>query len=98
MESANRPTRLAGLLLAASVAAASACKPMKPRPATATPPQPEQPAQGARSTGDSDPIDSKYQSSSTLGKARDAALRARDRMDAYQQDVAKQADEVFKKP
>jgi hypothetical protein len=97
MEPADRPTRLATLLLAGALAAA-ACKPMKPRPATAPPPQAEAPADTARSGGDADPIDSKYQSSSTLGKARDAALRARDRMDAYQQDVAKQADEVFKKP
>ena len=65
----------------------------------ARPAQPAAPAPAdAQAQGEADPLDSKYQSKSTLGKARDAALRTRDRMDAYQQDVAKQADDVFKNP
>jgi hypothetical protein len=87
----------APLLLA--LAALPGCKPMKPRPAAAPPAQPAAPAPAdAQAQGEADPLDSKYQSKSTLGKARDAALRTRDRMDAYQQDVAKQADDVFKNP
>ena len=83
----------APLLLA--LAALPGCKPMKPRQATATP---EPPAPAPAQASEPDPLDSRYQSKSTLGKARDAALRTRDKVDAYQQEVAKQADEVFKNP
>lgn len=80
-----------------ALAAVAGCKPMKPRPATAPPPQ-EPAAETAKAPTADDSPDSRYQSKSTLGKARDAALRTRDQMDAYQQGVAKQADEVFKNP
>lgn len=91
------PLPRAGFAAIVALAAAAGCKPMKPRPANAPPPPPA-PAETAKAEGEADPLDSKYQSKSTLGKARDAALRTRDRMDAYQQEVAKQADDVFKNP
>lgn len=92
------PLRRAGLAAILALGLAGGCKPMKPRPANAPPPPPPAPAETAKAEGEADPLDSKYQSKSTLGKARDAALRTRDRMDAYQQEVAKQADDVFKNP
>jgi hypothetical protein len=79
-------------VLAASVLALPACKPMKPRPAAAPAPEPA-PAPQQQASGDD-----KSQSKSHLGKARDAAERTKDRIDAYQQEVSKQADDVFKNP
>lgn len=95
MATLPRATLAAPLVLA--LAALPGCKPMKPRPATAPPPQ-DPAAETATAPAADDSPDSRYQSKSTLGKARDAALRTRDRMDAYQREVAKQADEVFKNP
>ncbi len=82
----------AALAAAAVILAFSGCKPMKPRPASAPAPEPA-PAAPQQSAGDD-----KYQSKSHLGKARDAAERTKDRIDAYQQEVSKQADDVFKNP
>ena len=85
----------AALIVTLAVASAAGCKPMKPRPAVAPPLEP--PA-AAKAEAPEDGPDSGYRSTSSLGKARDAALRTRDRMDAYQREVAKQADDVFKNP
>jgi hypothetical protein len=94
------PTHRAALAAAllASLAAMPACKPMKPRPAAAPQQQPAPAQAEAPAPRGDDPLDSKYRSTSTLGKARDAALRTRDKIDAYQQDVARQADEALKNP
>lgn len=97
------PTRTAGALIPAALGALlalSACKPMNPRPASAPPPQPQDAAQAAGRDPSKDPApgDSDWKSSSALGKARDAAVRTRDRVNAYQEEVGRQADEVFKNP
>ena len=86
------PLVAAALAASAAILASGGCKPMKPRPAVAPAPEPA-PAAPQQSTGDD-----KYQSKSYLGKARDAAERTKDRIDAYQQEVSKQADDVFKNP
>ena len=91
------PLPRAGFAAIVALAAAAGCKPMKPRPANA-PPSPPAPAETAKAEGEADPLDSKYRSKSTLGKARDAALRTRDQMDARQRELSKQADDVFKNP
>lgn len=84
--------------LLSCVAALAACKPMNPRPAAAPPPQPAQPvAQDRTSNGGIMQIP-EGGSNSALGKARDAAVRTRDRVNQYQDEVAKQADDVFKNP
>jgi len=79
---------IAGALL---LAASGACKPMKPRPTPTPPPAPAEPAKTEAPTG---PTERK----SHLGKSMDAAERTRDRINAYQDEVSKQADEVFKNP
>ena len=93
---APEPTRRPGFpALAVSVvlalAATAACKPMKPRPTPPPPPAPAEPEKKEAATG---PTERK----SHLGKAMDAAERTRDRVNAYQDEVSKQADEVFKNP
>lgn len=75
----------------ATMLAGAGCKPMKPRP---TPPPPPAPAEPAKSDAPTGPTERK----SHLGKAMDAAERTRDRVNAYQDEVSKQADEVFKNP
>ena len=45
---------------------------------------------------DPTPGDPNWESGSALGKARDAAVRTKAQSDAYQKEVSKQADEVFK--
>lgn len=82
---------LACLLLATLVG----CGEMKPRPAadsvsTTPPPAPTKP------TADPNSPQHGHNSASTLGKARDAAVRGKEKADAYQQEVGRQADEVFK--
>lgn len=77
------------------------CKPMAPRPAVATPAQQEaEPAATAKRDPAKDPTpgDPNWESGSALGKARDAAVRTKVKVDAYQKEVSKQADEVFKNP
>lgn len=88
MPATRTAAALAGALL---LAATGACKPMKPRPTPAPPPAPAEPAKTDAPTG---PTERK----SHLGKAMDAAERTRDRINAYQDEVSKQADDVFKNP
>ena len=95
----HRSARHAALLVVlAACAAAAGCKPMKPRPAQAVPSQEPTPvAEGKRDPSkDPQPGDPEWKSSSALGKARDAAVRSKQQVDAYQQEVSRQADEVFK--
>ena len=95
----NESTTL--LVILAACTTLVACKPMTPRPAVATPPQQEaDPAATANRDPSKDPTpgDPNWESGSALGKARDAAVRTKAKVDAYQQEVAKQADEVFKNP
>jgi len=85
------------VLSVAAAAAGAGCKPMNPRPAAAPPaPPPEQRATG--STGNAVTDAPPGGSSSALGKARDAALRTKSAYEKYQEDVAKQADDVFRNP
>ena len=90
----------AALLLAALavVSALPGCKPMNPRPAVAPPPQEADAPQTANRDPSKDPApgDPEWKSSSALGKSRDAAVRTKAAVDAYQQEVARQADDVFK--
>jgi len=92
----------AALLLAALalVGILPGCKPMNPRPAVAPPLQEADAPQTAKRDPSKDPApgDPEWKSSSTLGKARDAGARTKAAVDAYQQEVARQADEVFKNP
>lgn len=71
------------------------CDDMKPRTATAVP-APQQEA--AQADNRASPGDVNWNSGSSLGKARDSAVRVKAKVDAYQEEVAKQADEVFKNP
>lgn len=89
----SKSSSTAVILAAALTAmlAGAACKPMKPRPTPTPPPAPAEPAKPEATTG---PTERK----SHLGKAMDAAERTRDRVNAYQDEVSKQADEVFKNP
>ncbi|MBL9141112.1 MAG: hypothetical protein JNK53_04540 [Phycisphaerae bacterium] len=85
-------------LLAAVLACAAvlpACGEMKPRPAADTAAIPAAPP-AERATRDPRAPDQGHNSSSTLGKARDAAMRGIRTHDQHQADVSKQADEVFK--
>ena len=95
-------TARAALLLSvlALVGALPGCKPMNPRPAVAPPPQEAEAPQTANRDSSKDPApgDPEWKSSSALGKARDAGARTKAAVDAYQQEVARQADEVFKNP
>ena len=95
-------TARAALLFSALalVGALPGCKPMNPRPAVAPPPQEAEAPQTANRDPSKDPApgDPEWKSSSSLGKARDAAARTKAAVDAYQQEVARQADEVFKNP
>lgn len=85
---------------AATLCAAAAlvgCKPMNPRPAAA----PAPPTEPAARQATSDPGIMRVPaggSKSALGKARDAAVRTKERVQQYQDEVARQADEVFKNP
>ena len=92
----------AALLLAgcALVGFVPGCKPMNPRPAVAPPPEQADVPQTAKRDPSKDPApgDPEWKSSSALGKARDSAVRTKAAADAYQQEVARQADEVFKNP
>jgi hypothetical protein len=72
------------------------CEPVKPRPASAPPP-PEQPRASKQSDGGIMQIPDGG-SQSALGKSRDAAVRTKQKIDAYQEEVSRQADEVFKNP
>ena len=83
------------IALALPVLLAFGCEDMKPRTATAVP-APQQ--ETAQADNHASPGDVNWNSSSALGKARDAAVRTKAKVDEYQQEVAKQADEVFKKP
>jgi len=85
------PRTVASIAGALLLAASGACKPMKPRPTPTPPPAPAEPAKTEAPTG---PTERK----SHLGKSMDAAERTRDRINAYQDEVSKQADEVFKNP
>lgn len=96
---AIRPGPTAATAALAAVLALGGCKPMNPRPANAPPPQQDaQRADGRDPSKDPAPGDPGWQSGSALGKARDAAVRTRERVNAYQQEVARQADDVFKNP
>ena len=89
------------LVILAGCSTLVACKPMTPRPAVATPAQQEPtPAATANRDPATDPTpgDPNWESGSALGKARDAAVRTKAKSDAYQKEVSKQADEVFKNP
>ena len=79
-----------------AAAALAGCKPMSPRPAAAPPP-PQPVAQDPKSDPGIMQIP-EGGSSSALGKARDAAVRTKGRIQQYQDEVAKQADDVFKNP
>jgi hypothetical protein len=83
------------LALALPALLAFGCEDMKPRTANSVP-APEQKA--AQADNHASPGDVDWNSSSSLGKARDAAVRTKAKVDEYQQEVAKQADDVFKKP
>jgi hypothetical protein len=80
-----------------AAAALAGCKPMSPRPAAAPPPPPQPVAQDPKSDPGIMQIP-EGGSNSALGKARDAAVRTKGRIQQYQDEVAKQADEVFKNP
>jgi hypothetical protein len=85
--------------VAATLCAAAAlaeCKPMSPRPAAAPPP-PQPVAQDPKTDPGIMQIP-EGGSNSALGKARDAAVRTKGRSQQYQDEVAKQADDVFKNP
>jgi hypothetical protein len=87
-------------LAAATLCAAAAltgCKPMSPRPAAAPAPAPAPVAQQPASDPGIMQIP-EGGSKSALGKARDAAVRTKERVQQYQDEVARQADEVFKNP
>ena len=89
------------LVIFAGSSTLMACKPMTPRPAVAAPAQQEAaPAATANRDPATDPTpgDPNWESGSALGKARDAAVRTKAKSDAYQKEVSKQADEVFKNP
>jgi hypothetical protein len=79
-----------------AAAALAGCKPMSPRPAAAPPP-PQPVAQDPKTDPGIMQIP-EGGSNSALGKARDAAVRTKGRIQQYQDEVAKQADEVFKNP
>jgi hypothetical protein len=79
-----------------AAAALAGCKPMSPRPAAAPPP-PQPVAQDPKSDPGIMQIP-EGGSNSALGKARDAAVRTKGRIQQYQDEVAKQADDVFKNP
>jgi hypothetical protein len=79
-----------------AAAALAGCKPMSPRPAAAPPP-PQPVAQDPKTDPGIMQIP-EGGSNSTLGKARDAAVRTKGRIQQYQDEVAKQADDVFKNP
>lgn len=80
-----------------AAAALQGCKPMSPRPAAAPPPPPQPVAQDSTPDGGIMQIP-EGGSKSSLGKARDAAVRTKERIQQYQDEVARQADEVFKNP
>ena len=98
----TRPAALPAVLALLSAAAiafsAAGCKPMKPRPPQPTPAEQPTETAGKRDPSHPTPGDPEWESSSSLGKARDAAVRVKAKADAYQEEVSKQADEVFKKP
>jgi hypothetical protein len=83
------------LVFACAAAVVCGCDEMKPRPkadtAAVPPPPPAQPA-----TRDPNAPDMGHNSASTLGKARDSAVRGVNNAEKKSQEVAKQADEVFK--
>ena len=95
---AATPAALAALAVGALVLAASGCKPMNPRPAQAKPAEEPTDVASKRDGSHPSPGDPEWESSSSLGKARDAAVRVKAKVDAYQQEVSRQADEVFKNP
>ncbi len=70
---------------------------MAPRPAAAPKPPP-QPVVQDRKTDEGIMQIPEGGSKSALGKARDAAVRTKERVQQYQDEVAQQADEVFKNP
>ena len=86
--------RLVLCLACAACLALAACGEMKPRQARTVPQPPPPPASKGNGVTD---VDKDFNSSSTLGKARDTAVRGIRKAEDYQKDVAKQADEVFKK-
>lgn len=90
-----RPTTSALLAFACTAAVVCGCDEMKPRPkadtAAVPPPPPAQPA-----TRDPKAPDMGHNSASTLGKARDAAVRGVNNAEKKSEEVGKQADEVFK--
>ena len=92
------PGSIALITLAACLS--SGCKPVKPRPPMPVPSQEAEPPKEEKRDPSKDPSagDPEWKSSSALGKARDSAVQLKVKVDAYQQEVAKQADEVFKKP
>lgn len=75
---------------------AAGCGEMKPRPAEDLKPPPEAPPAERATRDPNSPGASGHNSSSTLGKARDAAVRGVKAHDAHQEEVGRQADEVFK--
>jgi hypothetical protein len=83
------------IALALPILLAFGCEDMKPRTANSVP-APQQ--ETAQADNHASPGDVNWNSSSSLGKARDAAVRTKAKVDAYQEEVAKQADDVFKKP
>jgi hypothetical protein len=96
----------AGLGTAATVVAlaAAAClvacddvKPRQPSAARSTeaPPGPDGPPRDP--TKDPSPGDPGWKSSSALGKARDSAVQLKEKIAQHEEEVSKQADEVFKK-
>jgi hypothetical protein len=98
----RRPAPLAILAVAAIAAglALPACKPMKPRQPQAVPSQEPDPPKEQKRDPSKDPSagDPEWKSSSALGKARDSAVRLKVKVDEYEKEVSRQADEVFKNP
>jgi hypothetical protein len=94
------PNAILALAALAACIALPACKPMKPRPPQPVPSQePDAPKEEKRDPSkDPSAGDPEWKSSSSLGKARDSAVRLKVKVDEYEQEVSKQADEVFKKP
>ena len=100
---AARPALVAPLAAAALLAGAAclaACDDVKPRQPSAarSTEAPPGPADAKRDPAkDPSPGDPGWKSSSALGKARDSAVQLKEKIAQHEEEVSKQADEVFKK-
>lgn len=89
----TRTIALSTVALGASLLAS--CGEMKPRPVADSAPPPAAPP-AERATRDPNAPDQGHNSASTLGKARDAAMRGVRAHDKRQEEIGKQADDIFK--